>query len=358
MFEQNVVEIYQMIDILTDFFNDMTKQTITVGGCVGTHLLQDALDCATVYCPFKKVLVVDGCMDYVLSTLNKPIVNYLYYMDIFAECMVDGILPHDPFQPKILRPAREYRKYVDTTLFRYYECLIINNAHLIPNEYRLQLLNQFHGKIVQIVDPYDLNGEVFYNIPVVVDTLQKQTSIIALARNLIGVETRSIDKRIKCGFDQRKINKRSIGKIDDNQYVTDDIGFAEMIREKQRQSVLRKSQKLFVVSDHLYTYSDQQGGRRNIGKNALLITWSATQRPAPQYRIYGSKLTICMDSTYQPNGPNYMVYTVPANILMVEEAYHHRYQHTVFVQTQQNHMTRRYYYALLKNSMHLTVCQM
>ena len=358
MIQQNILELYQMIDTITDFFHDITHQTLTVGGCVGTQLLKYVLDCTTAYCPFKKVLVIDGCNDHVLSTLNKPIVNYLYYLDLFAETFVDGLIPYDPFKPAIMNPKPEYHKFVDTTLLQYYECVIINNAHLIPKEYRTKIVNEFHGKIVQIVDPYDLDGELFVGIPMITDTLQKQSSMVALARHLYGIDTRAIDKRIKGSFVQKKLNKRTIGKMDENQYVTDDIDFAYMIRNKQYQVPMRKRHKLIVSSNHLFVYPDQIGGRRNIGKNALLVAGSMVPRPKAQFRIYASKLTIFADVSYDADVPAHIMHVTPANILTVEEARHHRYNHTVFVQTKQDYMTRRCYYTLLKNSINMTACQM
>lgn len=357
MLHQNIVELYQMMDLLTDFYNDLTRKSIIVGGCIGTQILKYALDCTTAFCPFKKVLVVDGCNDYVLSTLNKPITNYLFYLDLFAETIVDGIIPYDPFKPAIMNPQHEFGTFVDKPLLQYYDCMIINNAHLIPSDYRSKLINGFHGKIVQIVDPYDLDGEFFLGVPTIVDSLQKQSTMIGFARHLIDVETRSIDKRVKGTLDQKKINKRSIGKMDDNQYVTDDIDLAYSIRQKQYQTSLRKRHKLFVSSNHLYMYPDQIGGRRNIGKNALLIVWSTTQRPRQQFRIYASKLTICADVSYQVDVPIHQMHVTPANILMVGEARHHRYNHTVYVQTKDDHMTKRRYYALMKNSINMTICQ-
>ena len=358
MLEHNILEIYQMTDLLTDFFNTANRRILTVGGCIGTQLLYDVLDCATAYCPFKKILILEGCQDYVLSVGKKPLPNYLYYLDLFVDTIVDGILPNDPFRVKFGPTKLEFQTVIDGMLLRYYDLVIIHNAHLIPSFYVNEIHRVFPDKIVQIVDPFDLDGELFYGIPVVTDSLQKQSPIISLARHIIGVETRAIDRRIPCSFNIQKLNKRSIGKIDDWQYVTDNLDFAMSIREKQYQSKLHTYQKLFVTSDHVYPYTDQLGGRRMLGKNALLITWSLRNFQTPQFRIYGSNVFAYADVSYTEDVGQHTMHVTPANILMVDEAKHHRYTKLVFVQTEQTQFTRRHYYSLLKNATNVVVCQM
>ena len=345
-----------MIDFLTNFFNSNSNRQITVGGCIGTTIVKDVIDAATAYCQFEKLLVIEGCNDYVMS-VRIPVVNYIYYADLFAEVITDGMLQWNPFKPAIMNPKHEYRKYVDTTLLRYYECVVINNAHLIPQDYLNQILSNFSGKIVCIVDPFDIEGETYASYPVVVDTLQKQSVLSATARNLYNIETRSINKKIRCGLDRRKINRRSIGKMDDCQYITDDKDFCELIRLKQYQTSLRRNHKLLVTSDHIFVYPDSQGGRKCITKNALLVAFNTSSRPLQRFRIHSSKLMINAEVSYTMNEPSHIIGVKPANILMVEESIHHRYHHTVFVQTKTTFKTKRYYYSLLKNSNNLTICR-
>lgn len=352
----NIVSLDEMIDILTDFFNTLVDRRLVVGGCAGTTILKDVLDCATSYCEFKHLLVLDGCSDNVVS-MDKPICNYMYYADLFAEVIVDPVAPFDPFKPTILNPKTEYHKVVDTVLLGYYDCIVINNAHYIPSEYIQQIYANFAGKIVCVVDPFDINGELFAGFPTIVDTLIKQSPKIATARNLYGIETRAIDKRIRGIVERRKLNKRAIGKLDENQYVTDSVELAESIRLKQYQTSLRRRHKLLVVSDHMFMYPDQSGGRRNITRDALLVTMNPTAHPYGKYRIHGSKLILQADVSYKDDVPSHIMRVKPANILHVNEFYKHKFGQIIFVQTERSRDTRRQYYSLLKNSVNLIICK-
>jgi hypothetical protein len=352
----NVVGMDQMLDLLTDFFNTLIDRRLVVGGCAGTTILKDVMDTATAYCEFKKILVLDGCCDNVVS-MTKPIINYMYYADLFAETIVDSIHPFDPFKPTIMNPSTEYRKVVDTTLMSYYECIIINNAHYIPSEYIQQIYCNFAGKIVCIVDPFDVNGELFARFPTVVDTLIKQSPKIATARNLYGIDTRGIDKRIRGVIEHRKVSKRTIGRMDDNQYVTDSVDLTWEIRKRQYETTLRRRHKLLVTSNHLFMYPDQSGGRRCITRDALLIASTPTARPYGKYRIHASKLIIQADVSYTDDASGHIMHVTPANILHVNDCYKHKFGQIVFVQTERTNQTRRQYYSLLKNSINLIICK-
>ena len=352
----NVVGLDEMIEILTDFFNTLVDRRLVVGGCAGTTILKDVLDCATAYCEFKHILVLDGCCDNVVS-MEKPIYNYMYYTDLFAETIVDPIAPFDPFKPTIMNPKTEYRKMVDMVLLGYYDCIVINNAHYIPTEYLQKIYANFAGKIVCVVDPFDINGELFARFPTVVDTLIKQSPKIATARNLYGIETRMVDKRIRGIVEQRKLNKRAIGKMDENQYVTDSIDLAYTIRLKQYQTPLRRRHKLLVSSDHLFIYPDQSGGRRSITRDALLVVTNPTAHPYGKYRIHASKLIVQADVSYKDDIPSHVMHVVPANILHVNEFYKHKFGNIIFIQTEKTRDTRRQYYSLLKNSVNLIICK-
>jgi hypothetical protein len=352
----NVIELNQMLDMLTDFFNSMHQRQITVGGCVGTTIIKDVLDTATAFCQFEKILVIEGCNDYVMST-KIPIVNYIYYADLFAEVICDGIIPWDPFKPAIMNPKHEYRKYVDTVVLGYYDAIVISNAHQIPKEYLNMIYHNFSGKIVTIVDPFDINGEEYCGVPTIVDTLQKQSLLIATARKLYDIDTRAIEKRSKGILVQRKINRRSIGKMDECQYITDDAGFAESIRMKQYQTNLRRNHKVFVTSEHLFMYPDSIGGRRCVTANSLLIAFNTTSKPLQRFRIHSSKLLVNAEISYKLDVPAHIMRVIPANILTVPQSCYHRYHHSVFIQTTSDRRTKRYYYSLLKNSTNLTICR-
>jgi hypothetical protein len=98
----------------------------------------------------------------------------------------------------------------------------VNHAELIPRDYLNALRKTFAGRILFIVDPLDANGIYYNGIPTIVDSLTKQSPLIALARSLYNIDTRAVDRKVKGSFKEIKVSKRSVGKIDINQYITND----------------------------------------------------------------------------------------------------------------------------------------
>lgn len=355
MNDKNVYEIYQMIETLEDFFfaNDSRVNHIIVGGMVGSHIFKHAIDAALVTYPFEKILVVEGCQDYIGLTKNR-MTNHVYYADLFMDVLCDSIIPYDPFKPKIMNPKPTYAKQIDLNRMAYYDVIIVNDAHLIPSGYLNAIKNNYSGKVCIIVDPFDIGGEMFEGIPVLTDSMNKLSPMIAMARATYDVETRAIDRTIKGHVTEGKINKRSIGKIDDKQYVTNDEYLADVVRHKQLQSQFRKNQKLFVTSDKINTSIDGLFGN-SLTRNSMCVVMSASSRPLMKLRIYSSKIMYAGDVSYLDNPPDSMIRVKPANILTIDESAFHRYNHTVMVCNEP--LTQRQKYSILKNSNNVTICQ-
>jgi hypothetical protein len=62
-----------MLDYLDDFVDGDVKETL-VGGIAGTEINKFAIEAATKHHDFKKVLVIEGCQDYI-GILKNPIDN-------------------------------------------------------------------------------------------------------------------------------------------------------------------------------------------------------------------------------------------------------------------------------------------
>jgi hypothetical protein len=107
----------------------------------------------------------------------------------------------------------------------------------------------------------------------------------------------------------------------------------------------------------MFMYPDQSGGRRNITRDALLVTMNPTAHPYGKYRIHGSKLILQADVSYKDDVPSHIMRVKPANILHVNEFYKHKFGQIIFVQTERSRDTRRQYYSLLKNSVNLIICK-
>lgn len=348
----NILEIYQMIDLLEDFFNNSDKHDIVVGGIAGSGLFKHAIDAALTNNQFVRILTVEGCQDYI-GLMRTPIANHLYYADLFFDVLCDTIYNYDPFKPKMFNPKPEYSKQLNMKLLTNYDVIIINDSHLIPVEYLNTLVNNFCGKVCILVDPYDINGELFTAVPTITDSLSKQPPIIAMARATYDVDTRGIDRSIKGTITEGKINKRAVGKIDDKQYITNDVYLADIIRHKQLRSNFRKNHKLLITSDRINTNTDQNGRSHALTKNSMCVVMSASSKSFMKLRIYSSKSICSSDVSYLDDPPSNMIRVKPANILTIDESVFHRYNHTVLVCNEP--LTQRQKYSILKNSNNVTV---
>lgn len=349
---KNVLEIYQMIEYLEDFFSSSRRRQLTVGEMSGALLFKHVIDSATKFYPFANILIVEGCQDYI-GLMRDPLNNHIFYAEMFVDEICDPLIEYDPFKPSIFNPKPEYYKMPKTEMMSRYDAMIIKDAHLIPNGYLESIKLNYPGKLLILVDPYDIGGEPYSGVPVVTDTINKLSAINAMARAVYHVDTRCIDRSIKCNVTDAKLSKRTLGKIDDKQYVTIDPAICEMIRSKQLQSNYRKNQKVIVTSDRLYSCQDEHKMWRTVTANSLLVIASSSQHPMMKLRIYSSKTIIGGDLTYAMSAPSHMIQCQPANILMIDESAHHRYHHSVLVYD--DDITPRQKYSILKNSNNVTI---
>lgn len=348
----NVIEISQMDDLLENFFSNGVGGNIVVGGMVGCDIFRQVMDMATTYSIFEKILIVEGCQDYIGLAKTK-LINHIFYADAFTDVMVDSVIPYDPFKPKIMNPKPEYRRQINKSMLAGYEVIVIKDAHLIPREFVDAFTLNYSGKICIIVDPFDIFGETFQGVPTIVDSLNKMSPILAMARSTYDVESRCIDRSVKGTVTETKLNKRSIGKIDDKQYITNDPYLCDMIRHKQLQSAFRKHQKLLVTDDKLNVNITDSIRGTTLARNSLCVVESPSSRPMMKLRVYSSKIICGMDVSYLDNPPDSYMRVKPANIMDIDESAYHRYNTSVLVCPEQ--ITQRQKYSILKNSNNVIV---
>jgi len=357
----NIIEISEMIDHLDECIDGhIEKNPIVVGGIAGSGIEKLVLNAVIDKYDFSKVLVVTGCQDYI-GMVKKPLENFMFYGDLFNLDMIDPITPFNPFVAKVFNPKPEYVNTVNKTLLRNYEMIIIFKAHLIDCEYLNMITREFYGQIIHVIDPFDINGDDYlhalmtYDIPVVVDSLEKIRPIVAMARNVWGVETRSIEKKVRGSVTEtNRINNRSVGKLDDKQYVTTDLQLAQMVTQRQLDSPFRKGQKFLVVNNgkiEPLTYDTSH--HYSLAKNSMLIMEDAKSTPYMKLRIYSSKIIYATDITYSDPPERGKLGVFPANIMSLKQSSYHRYNHTVLILTEP--LTQRQKYSILKNSINVSV---
>lgn len=348
----NICEIHEMIELLEDFYNKPLQRTIVVGGIAGSFIFKHAIDAALTVYPFEKTLVVEGCQDYI-GIAKCQMHNFVYYADLFTDVLFDPLQPYDPFKPVMFNPKPSYGKRLNMMMIEKYDLIIINDAHLIPRVYIDSIVKNYYGKVCIIVDPFDINGEMYTGCPTITDSLNKLSPMIGLARETYNVDTRAIDRTVKGSITESKISKRSIGKIDDKQYVTNDEYLLDLVRHKQLQSVFRKNQKLFVTSERINSNIEEGQRGQALTKNSMCVIVSASSKPLMKLRLFNSKMFCYGDVSYLDNPPENVIQVKPANILTLEESAYHRYNSTVLICN--DPITQRQKYSILKNSNNITI---
>jgi hypothetical protein len=342
----NVIDIHEMIDLIeTHFYGSWgSDNTLIVGGVAGTSIFKNAIHSCMKHYDFIRILVLDGCRDYI-GLLRKPVVNYMYYLDVFYSVRIPSLssIEH-PFYKPALKQKEQVQLVLDETKLRGYNALIVNHAELIPRDYLNALRKTFAGRILFIVDPLDANGIYYNGIPTIVDSLTKQSPLIALARSLYNIDTRAVDRKVKGSFKEIKVSKRSVGKIDINQYITNDDLILESVRDKQLRSNFRRNQKFITMNDDVQLFCDQDGAPIIIGQNSMLSI-STTSKPLMKVRIHSSTRQFYSNLSYVDNG--YGLYVKPANIMSIPESLHHRYQ-SIIVMLGERPPSTRDWYSLMK----------
>jgi len=349
----SILEISQMIDLIEDHFSPTwgRNHVLTVGGIAGTDIFKIGLGACMKYHDFAKILVVDGCQDYI-GLLRKPVTNYIYYMDLFRSVRIPAIEQQlRPMHKFPMELKSGYQMALVDAIMCGYDALIINNAHLIPSTCRKAMADMFPGYILEIIDPLDFNGSDFHAVHTLYDSLSKQSPLIAMARSLFGVESRAIDRKVRGDFKKVKMTKRSIGKIDANQYVTNSYDVLNQIQNKQYNSQFRRNQKFIVASEEIRMMNDQNGKPVIVGPGTM-FSISTASKPLMKLRIHSSTRQVYSTLSYQYTEQS--LYVKPANILMADDACHHRFNSVVIVLGEEP-MTNRLWYSLFKIANTITI---
>lgn len=369
-----IYELNQMIDYLDNFFESSHRVTM-VGGIVGTPIEKFVLDAALKTTPFSKILVLNGCQDYI-GFMKERLDNVLFYADILVSEIIDSYIPVDVWKPSMYAPTTEYTRRLNMDLLSYYDIIVVFNAHIVPNDVIGSLNKNFGGKIVYVVDPLEttsISGIVDnvyrhtrFNVPTIVDSLTKLSPIMAMARNVFGFETRAIDRKIDGTVTQvSKINKRVIGRIDNCQYITNDFKLFKDVQCKQINSGLRRNQKLIVSNGtDVFTTTTTSGEKVSLVNGSMLVVSNPNTRPLMQMRIYNSRMVCGIDvdiSHLYENPPlaicpQGVIDVTPGNIMDVYQTtvISHRFNKVVLIlDGKLDNLSAKY--SILKNTNNLIV---
>lgn len=353
----NIITINEMIDYINSFFNDSSRKVLYVGGMVGTDIFKYVLESATIRHNYEHIMFIEGCQDYIgLSASDNP--NYMFYPDLLEDVIEDPFNQHEynPFLCKWVNPKPEFCSKLNVEKFRNISLIIINNAHLIDPLFLKDITDHFRRKVVIITDPFDVGGIIYSGYPCITDSYAKLPVIQAMARHVYGFDSYSIDKH-KSSLTEIKLQKRSIGKIDDKQYVSNDMELIEEIRKKQYKSGFRKNHKVIVTPPYKRrVFRGFASHNNNVFYNNTLMTIDVSQKkPWQVVRMYNSKNYIKCELTYDLTKNGYEIPVTPANIISLDQMIHHRFKHIVLVLNKDIPLQTDYYYSILKNTNNLQV---
>lgn len=347
----NIIEISEMIDQLQDFAcND--EQIFYCGGIVGTEIFRYVTKAALLTLrKNKQIMFIDGCQDNVVIHRKKSFpINYVYYRDLFIDVL--SLSTRDTFSPQYDPVSYSVTKFLDKNKFFGIDAIIINNAQLMEYEYLQEILKSVNCKVFVISDPFDVGGLPFSVYPTLTDSLLKQTYITSYARHLYGVDSSAVDKRIKCGIVKIKLAKRSYGRMDSSQHVTNNSVILEEVNNRQIMLPFKKNQKFIITDDRSdVSYDiDLKEGVTNFHRGSL-ITLENRQGDAPTFRLHNSQLCRQMFITYKQTSEIYAgTSVIPANMISVEDAVFHRFRDTTFVFDTDSPLDISSRYSIIKNT--------
>ena len=362
--KQNL-EIHEFMNMLEDFFESESHPIFDIGEIVGCNLLRYVAEIATSYVPFNNILFVMGCADSAYA-MDRP--NAMYWKLLFNDFMVEDV--HNAFDPlaaptfRYNKPAYEQR--IIEPILHGYSVIIINQAQLIPPKYMDMITKTFQGQIVRIYDPFDIMYD-FNGLDVALrclDTFEKLPMTIAFARSLYGVETRSIDKRAKNSLVSGiKIKRRSVGRIDSCQYVTNDCNLLRECWEKQLRIQVRKNQRVSVLEQRFNIVEDPiYSHPHSLSSPAILHILQGREDGSVSCRLHSSKAEFNLKMTYE-----FKPFITPSNVLMVQpaniippdvELNNHYFKQIMYVTTNDEPLiSTRDLYTLLKQSQNLIIAK-
>lgn len=346
----NIISPADMTYLIDDF--EWTPNPILrIGEIVGCGLFKIVVDNAIgKIAPFEKTLFIQGCQD-CIGRFDSVARNVLFWGDLFMD-EFKGYNELNPFH-KIRITSKAIRQDVISK----WGLVVIIDAHLIPTNALKAIENNCGCKIIELFDPFDVDGEIYMGIPTITDTLNRLSPLTAYARWLYNVDSRLIDNKLKGTIKRvKRIPKRAIGKLDEKQYISNNYELIESVRDKQIKSGFRKNHKIICADRKINLSIDSLNGNElAFPKDAMGTVVSVPRAQLSTIRIYNTKKEYYCRLTYNEMDDD-SIYVKPANIISTTEAAHHRFNHACIVVD--NVIKLREMYSVIKNSNDVTVSVM
>lgn len=363
-----ILEISTIQTILDGFYHSDTRIGL-IGGIVGTQINKFVLDASAATTPFNSTLIINGCYDYI-GLMDKTMPNVIHWTNAVVSRPIESFNEKslDVWDCKYDKNERYETRYAINELVNQFSNIIVLEAQCIPRQVINILAKETTGRIMFVTDPYEDNwitqGTLdLEDYPILVDTLSNLSANHALARSLVGFDTRSIDRGVKCSFKEIKsIRKNSFGKIDDCQYVTNncdilcenDLKFINM-------DAYKKNMKVMISDNRVYATPTFINGRQIVlGPDMFLIAKDLNHKPFQKWQLFNSNHIV--DVSISPDRGRLTILREPgtiavhpANIITPRDVKFHRFNNIVVLAEYK--LRAETQYSLLKNATNVTMIE-
>lgn len=369
-----VIDLHTALEAVESYFNDDTKDNVTLGGMAGVQLFKHIFDLSLGYFRFNDILLIEGCQDYIGMSKPSPVNNHLFYASLMNKLPSPSLFNtvDRPFSFNILNngnPVTEYHCKMDIQRINGFKLIIVCDAHLIPPKYLNELKRYVSGKLIMLVDPFTVYGLAYTQVPTVVYSCFECDSLTAMARNIYGVDT----DRVKQGkmFEVVKgVGPKTMTKLSNVQYATNDRSYLEDMQDKQISMGLKKGYRVMVTGNQVMTYKldkpiEEITDEVTICENSLITIDRqrafTTSTQGCILNSYPSSFSAPLQYETDTNPfiiDNTIVKVKPANILDVNSIGYHRFDKLIFINSLcSRKLTNAELYTLMTSTKYLAVTE-
>lgn len=358
-----IVDEYEMVTIIENFINSDIDNYV-VGAPVGTSLIHLILKTVIRHCSLDKIMIIDCIRDYTLLTeantqtmLKKnpnyrPAISRIHYSSF--GCYIST--PNSLEGNQILCGREGYQNmFLCNEKMKDKHFAIILDAHTIPKEELDALVDKLDCKSISVVDPYDIGGESYYNIPIIHETYCHMSPHVIFARNLYGIPSvyATNSKRYDYKVEKIKSLTRTIGAQPKYTYVSNSQSLFDQVDERQRKARPAKNHR-FIIDDP--RYREIYPGMISDG-NTLLVVDRIEMNGNVDFRVWNDSRTFKHPFVVHPVSSEIPLILKPADLISPEMCTHHRFKTVCLVIDKNHNMTNKELYSIFKSCREIVVME-
>lgn len=358
-----IVEEHQMAELIENFMMS-GKKSFVVGAPIGTYLEHIILTVATRFCSLDKIMIIDSIRDYTLltNTTNEnimkknpayiPPVSRVHYTTFGDYRPTTNSLEGN----MILAGRQGYEnRFLCNKLMQYKHFAIILDAHTIPKSELDKLVDALDCKVLIVVDPYDIGGELYMNIPIIHETYCHMSPHVIFTRKLYGIKSSYglLSKKYDYKIEKIKSLTRSIGSQPKFTYVSNSPGLIEQIDSRQRLARPAKNHR-FVVDD--CRYRELYPGLIS-DKDTLITVDKIDIHGHTEFKVWNDSKPFTHPYVVHPVSSEVPIILKPADLITPEMCTHHRFKTICLVMDKNVSISKKELYSIFKSCREIVVME-